>query len=93
MSHPIHLVAEDGKMISAYVAGAPKSTVALVIIQEIFGVNAHIRRVNDSYAAEGFPTVAPALFDRVQAGTELDYTPAASSSVAAWRRGSNPNSF
>jgi len=76
MSHPIKLVTEDGKSISAYVAGAPKSTAALVIIQEIFGVNAHIRRVADSYAEDGFFVVAPALFDRIQAGTELDYTPA-----------------
>jgi carboxymethylenebutenolidase len=76
MSNTISLIAGDGHSLSAYSAGAKNSTAALVIIQEIFGVNAHIRNVADAYAAEGFLTVAPALFDRVQAGTELDYTPA-----------------
>ena len=44
-----------------------------VVIQEIFGVNAHIRAVTDSYAAEGYVAIAPALFDRVRRGIELGY--------------------
>jgi carboxymethylenebutenolidase len=76
MSNSINLTAEDGHTLSAYVAGEQKSAAALVIIQEIFGVNAHIRSVADAYAAEGFFTVAPALFDRIQARNELDYSPA-----------------
>ncbi|WP_133478658.1 dienelactone hydrolase family protein [Cognatilysobacter segetis] len=45
----------------------------LVVIQEIFGVNAHIRDVCDRFAREGFDVVAPALFDPVERGVELDY--------------------
>jgi carboxymethylenebutenolidase len=76
MSNVINLNAEDGHTLSTYVAGEKNSPAALVIIQEIFGVNAHIRSVADAYAAEGFFTVAPALFDRIQARTELDYSAA-----------------
>jgi carboxymethylenebutenolidase len=76
MSNTINLTAEDGHALSAYVAGKENSTAALVIIQEIFGVNAHIRSVADAYAGEGFFTIAPSLFDRIQARTELDYSPA-----------------
>jgi carboxymethylenebutenolidase len=45
----------------------------LVVFQEIFGVNAHIRRVADSYARDGFLAIAPALFDRIEKGVELAY--------------------
>ena len=48
---------------------------ALVIAQEIFGVNSHIRAVCDDYAAEGYVVIAPALFDRVEPGIELGYQP------------------
>jgi carboxymethylenebutenolidase len=73
----IRLQASDGFELSAYVArpaGAPKG--GLVVIQEIFGVNGHIRRVVDGYAADGFLAIAPALFDRIEPGLELGYTPA-----------------
>jgi len=46
---------------------------AVVVIQEVFGVNSHIRSVADGYAADGFYTVAPAIFDRVEPGIELGY--------------------
>jgi len=46
---------------------------ALVVIQEIFGVNASIRGVADSYAKDGFLAVAPAIFDRIEPGIELAY--------------------
>jgi carboxymethylenebutenolidase len=52
-------------------AGAPRG--AVVIVQEIFGVNSHIRSVCDDYAAQGYVAVAPALFDRVERGVELGY--------------------
>lgn len=48
---------------------------ALVVVQEIFGLNAHIRDVVARFAAKGFRTIAPALFDPVEPGVELDYTP------------------
>lgn len=75
MGQNITLTASDGVSISAYKAlpaGAPKGGV--VVIQEIFGVNQHIREVADGYAAAGYVAVAPALFDRVQPGIELGYS-------------------
>jgi carboxymethylenebutenolidase len=72
----IRLRATDGFELSAYVAapsGAPKG--GLVVIQEIFGVNGHIRRVADGYAADGYLAIAPALFDRIEPGVEIGYTP------------------
>lgn len=46
---------------------------AVIVIQEIFGVNAHIRRVTDRFAAHGYTAVAPALFDPIDRGVELGY--------------------
>lgn len=51
--------------------GAPRG--GLIVVQEIFGVNAHIRSVADRYAAEGFVAIAPAYFDPVERGVELGY--------------------
>ena len=45
----------------------------IVVVQEIFGVNAHIREVADGYAGEGYRAMAPALFDRVEPKIELGY--------------------
>ena len=74
MSEWIKLKAEDGHELSAYVAQPAGPAVGvLVVIQEIFGVNAHIRRVADGYAKDGFLVVAPALFDRFERGVELAY--------------------
>jgi len=69
------LKAADGHQLSAYVA-RPQGTSRglLVVLQEIFGVNSHIRAVADRYAAAGFTAVAPALFDRVQPGYESGYS-------------------
>jgi carboxymethylenebutenolidase len=61
--------AADGHRLAIYradPAGTPRG--ALVIAQEIFGINSHIRAVCDDYAAEGYVAVAPALFDRVERG-------------------------
>jgi carboxymethylenebutenolidase len=68
--------AADGHSFGIYradAAGAPRG--ALVIVQEIFGVNSHIRAVCDDYAGQGYVAVAPALFDRVEPGIELGYRP------------------
>ncbi len=70
------IMARDGHEFRAYLA-APRGRArgAVVVIQEIFGVNAHMRAVTDSYAAEGYLAVAPSLFDRVRRGIELGYSP------------------
>lgn len=77
MGQSIELSARDGHRLAAYEAqpaGKPRG--GLVVVQEIFGVNSHIRRVADGYAADGYRVVAPALFDRVRPGIELGYTDA-----------------
>lgn len=76
MSHSISLVAADGHQFSAHASGDPSAEAAVIILQEIFGVNAHIRSVADTYARHGFYVVAPALFDRIARDVELDYDPA-----------------
>ena len=70
----IELKASDGFNLAAYEAkpeGKPRG--GIVLIQEIFGVNAHIRSVADDYAAEGYRVVAPAIFDRAERGADLAY--------------------
>jgi carboxymethylenebutenolidase len=71
------LMARDGHEFNAWLA-APKGAArgAIVLCQEIFGVNHHIRGVADGFAADGYLTIAPCLFDRVRRGIELGYTPA-----------------
>jgi carboxymethylenebutenolidase len=74
MSEWIKLKAEDGHELSAYVARPVGEAIgALVLVQEIFGINAHIRSVADGYAKDGFLVVAPAIFDRFEGGVELKY--------------------
>ncbi len=74
MSEYVKLKAADGHEVSAYVARpAGEAMAGLVVVQEIFGVNAHIRSVADGYARDGFLAVAPALFDRIERGVELGY--------------------
>ncbi len=74
MSETIQLRAADGHSLSAYRAGADnRAAPGLVVIQEIFGVNDHIRSVVDRFAAQGFAALAPALFDRIEPGIELGY--------------------
>jgi carboxymethylenebutenolidase len=74
MAESIHLAAADGHRLGAWLE-RPRSTPrgGLVVLQEIFGVNHHIRRVTESFAEEGYLAVAPALFDRVRPGLELGY--------------------
>jgi len=73
---PISMTASDGFKLGGYRAdpqGRPKG--GLVVIQEIFGVNHHIRTVCDRYAEHGYASVAPAVFDRIQPNFESGYTP------------------
>jgi carboxymethylenebutenolidase len=73
----IDLRAADGFTFPAYVAQpAGPAKGAVVVLQEIFGVNSHIRSVADGYAAQGFLAVAPSTFHRVKPGVELGYTDA-----------------
>jgi carboxymethylenebutenolidase len=76
MGDVIELTAGDGHRFSAYRAGPTSARCGLVVVQEIFGVNAHMRRVCDSFADAGYQVIAPALFDRVERGVELGYQPA-----------------
>ena len=76
MSRTVTLTATDGNRLTAYETGSPESSGAVIVLQEIFGVNPHIRSVADRYAEAGFLAVAPALFDRVVPGIELEYTDA-----------------
>ena len=76
MTTDLQLTAADGFAFPAYVAhptGRPLG--AIVVLQEIFGVNAHIRAVVNSYAAQGYVAIAPATFHRVLAGVNLGYAP------------------
>ena len=70
------IMARDGHEFQAYLAaptGRPRG--AIVVLQEIFGVNSHIRSVTDGFAAEGYTAIAPSLFDRVRRGIQLGYGP------------------
>jgi carboxymethylenebutenolidase len=74
----MELTAGDGHKLSAYrvdPSDAPKG--AVVVVQEVFGVNPHIRKMADKFAAEGYVAIAPSLFDRVKTGIELGYDEAA----------------
>lgn len=76
MGEFVTLTASDGHELAAWrteSGDAPRA--GLVVVQEIFGVNAHIRAVADGFAADGYLALAPALFDRVKPGIELGYTP------------------
>jgi len=77
MGRTIDLTAGDGHRLQAYEAlPQGKARGGIVVVQEIFGVNSHIRRVADGYANDGYRVIAPALFDRVRPGIELGYTDA-----------------
>ncbi len=75
MGSQIELTAADGRSLTGYETrpgGEPRGGV--VVVQEIFGVTAHIRDVVDAFAAAGFHAVAPAMFDRIEPGVTLPYT-------------------
>ncbi|WP_353068949.1 dienelactone hydrolase family protein [Tunturibacter empetritectus] len=76
MSEWIKLKAKDGHELGAYVAKPNgEANGVLILVQEIFGINAHIRNVADGYAKDGFLVVAPAIFDRFEPGVQLTYQP------------------
>ena len=91
MGTTIKARAADGHELDVYRAEpAGRARGGLVIAQEIFGVNSHIRAVCDGYAADGYLVVAPALFDRVERGVELGYQ---SDDVASGRKLREPISL
>ena len=67
------LTAADGHTFDAHEVHPDGAGATIVVVQEIFGVNAHIRSLVERYAAYGYRSIAPALFDRVERGVELDY--------------------
>lgn len=74
MGSMIRLRASDGHELDAYRAEAQGERVGgIVLVQEIFGVTEHIKRVSDQYAAAGFTVIAPAMFDRIRRGITLPY--------------------
>ena len=76
MGQDIKLTASDNFQLGGYRAdpkGAPKG--AVVVIQEIFGVNHHIRSVCDRFAAEGYIAISPSIFDRLEPGFTSGYSP------------------
>jgi carboxymethylenebutenolidase len=76
MARSIDIIGADFHTFGAHTASPVGDTTAgLVVVQEIFGLNSHIKSVADGYAKAGFLTVAPALFDRVDKGVELQYSP------------------
>src|SRR3546814_13756872 len=74
MGETVKLTADDGHSFDAYVARpAEQPKAGVVVVQEIFGVNKHVRGVADGFAKDGYLAVAPAMFDRVTPRIELGY--------------------
>jgi len=91
VSETVRIKASGGHELDAYVVHPGGEPIAgLVVIQEAFGVNHHIRSVADSYSKDGFLAVAPALFDRIERGVELGYEGADRQRGIALARQSNP---
>jgi carboxymethylenebutenolidase len=85
------IMARDGHEFQAWLtaaSGRPRG--AAVVIQEIFGLNGHIRSVTDSFAAAGYTAIAPSLFDRVRRGIELGYSSADMQEGAGYRKQISP---
>ncbi|MDE8349220.1 MAG: dienelactone hydrolase family protein [Acidocella sp.] len=70
----IALTAADGHQFSAFEAGNLNAPRGLVVVQEIFGVNRHMRAVSERLAGFGYRVLTPALFDRAERNAELGYT-------------------
>ena len=74
MGEFLELKAEDNHIFSAYISQPSEKPIAgIVILQEIFGVNKHIKEITDLYASKGYLSIAPALFDRIENSVELEY--------------------
>jgi carboxymethylenebutenolidase len=87
----LQLRAADGHEFSLYLVrpeGPPRG--AIVVIQEAFGVNSHIRRVVEQYATEGYVAGAPALYDRQKRGVELGYSPGDLAQGIAYMKNADP---
>jgi len=75
MGQTIELIADDGHKLNAYTADPVVGAKGgIVVIQEIFGVNIHIKDVCDRLAEQGYSVIAPALFDRIKPGVDLGYS-------------------
>ena len=75
MGTMIKLQAKDGHELDAYLAKPKgKAKGGIVVVQEIFGVTNHIKRVADQFAAQGYEVIAPAMFDRVERNVTLAYS-------------------
>lgn len=81
MAHMVQLKAQDGHILSAWLVGNPEG-LPLVVVQEAFGVNHHIRSICQRFADEGFRVIAPALFDRIERDVDRDYS---AESIAKYR--------
>jgi carboxymethylenebutenolidase len=80
------IMARDGHEFQAWLAAPPgRPRAALVVLQEIFGVNSHIRSVADALAAQGYTVIAPSLFDRIRRGIQLGYSAADVQEGAGYR--------
>jgi len=80
------IMARDGHEFQAWLAAPPgRPRGAVVLLQEIFGVNGHIRAVAGDFAAQGYTVIAPCLFDRIRRGIELGYSPAQVQEGAGYR--------
>jgi carboxymethylenebutenolidase len=80
------IMARDGHEFQAWLAAPPgRPRGALVVLQEIFGVNSHIRSVADDLAAQGYTVIAPSLFDRIRRGIQLGYSAADLQEGAGYR--------
>ena len=74
MNELIEITAKDNHRFSAYISQpSRKPKAGIVIIQEIFGVNTHIKEVTDLYASKGYLCIAPSLFDRIEKNVTLNY--------------------
>ncbi len=73
MGHWIDITTSHGPVAGWKVDGPEKPRGAIVVIQEIFGVNAHVRSLAEGFAEQGYATLAPAYFDLIERGVELGY--------------------
>jgi len=88
MGTVIQLTAADGHRLDGYRADVPHpARGGVVVLQEAFGVNAHIRSVCDDFARRGYAAVAPALYDRQRRGAAFGYDEAGLQQARALRRG------
>ncbi len=88
----IDVIAADGRRFGAYLARPPRTpsgapAPGIVVLQEIWGVNAHIRAVAEQYASDGYVAIAPDVFWRMQARVDLDYNDADNTIAFAFMRG------